>query len=70
MSIQYFKNEPPFEELQKIAGGFIRSVKTLDGREMWVNEDGLLKGLPVNPEASKLAGCLIVGNVAVVGEGK
>ena len=57
-------------ELQKaIGGGFIQVVKTLDGRIMVLDEEGKLKGFPVNPAATALYvhGLLdpIVGDVLV-----
>lgn len=42
-------------ELQTMVGGYIEAVR-LDGDQiMWVNEEGKLKGLPLNPEATRMA---------------
>ena len=43
------------EEMQKaIGGGWIEIVHTMDGRLMVIDEEGKLKGFPVNPVASAL----------------
>lgn len=42
------------EELQKYVGGYIEMTKTYDGRTMWVNEEGLLRNLPINLVATFL----------------
>lgn len=68
------------EESQALVGGYIEFVQPL-GRAllrfhglppnaiMYVDEEGLLKGLPLNPRASLLACRRIVGN-ALVGASK
>jgi hypothetical protein len=61
--------QPELEDCQKVVGGFVEMVYLEDGRQMLVNEEGLLKELPYNPIASQLAGHTIVGN-AIVLEGK
>jgi len=60
------ENEPPLEECQKAVGGLIEAVYLDDGRLMYVNEEGLRKGLPFNAMASDLAGRPIVGDVIVI----
>ena len=65
---KYLKQEPEWDRIRKICGGWVRPITLADGRQMFVNEDGLLKGLRVNEEASRLAGTVIVGNAVVVGE--
>jgi hypothetical protein len=52
------------KELQEAVGGYIEMVYLPNGI-MVVNEEGLLKGLPLNQLASQLAGQPIVGNVLV-----
>ncbi len=42
------------DELQHYVGGYIERVKTRGGRDMWVNEEGLLQDLPVNVRATLL----------------
>ena len=56
------KGKPTLAEMQGIVGGYIERV-TVKGGELWVNEDGISRGLPVNHEASNLAGQLILGDV-------
>lgn len=62
------------EELKKaIGGGFIQVVYTKDGRLMVLDEEGKLKGFPVNPVATRLylhgSQAPIVGDVLVCDEG-
>lgn len=66
-TITYFAEEPSLQELQKVVGGYIEAVPTHDGRVMYVNEEGLMRQLAFNPEASEMASRRIVGNVAVIG---
>ena len=42
------------KELQDAVGGYIEVIRLKDGRLMIVNEEGLLQGLPVNIEATKI----------------
>ena len=53
------------EDFQKAVDGYIELIR-LQRYAMYVNEDGLLRGLPVNP-ISVLCGFRVVGNVALVG---
>lgn len=53
------------EELQQFVGGDIELIKALDGRWMYVNEEGRLKNLLPNFYASLLCSRLIVGDVVV-----
>lgn len=50
------------EELQEIVGGYIELVK-FDPIPLIVNEEGRILDLPVNEEATELAGVILVGNV-------
>jgi hypothetical protein len=64
---------PTLEQLQKMVGGYIEVVSLSDGRQLIVNEEGLLHDLPKNPEATALNVAmgngqpLIVGNAVVLG---
>ena len=40
--------------LQGLVGGYIEIVKTKDGKDMVVNEDGKSQGLPLNEEATAM----------------
>lgn len=50
---------PTLEEAQTLVGGYVQLIGLSGGRQMLVDEDGLLKRLPTNPEAT----------AEVVGEG-
>ena len=63
--ITVFDKEQSLPVLQKIVGGWIERVSLPDGRDMWVNEEGLMKGFAINPQASEMAGRLILGPVAI-----
>lgn len=57
--------EPTLEYMQGIVNGYIEAVWLPENAVMWVNEEGLLKGLPINTLASALAERVIVGNVVI-----
>lgn len=53
-------------ELQKLVGGYIKAVRLNGDHIMWVNEEGKLKGLPLNVEATRTAVfCALVWNKAL-----
>lgn len=63
--------EPTLEYLQDFVGGLIEVVPLRDGSQLIVNEEGLMKELPHNQQASELAMRDIVGNALVLkGKGK
>lgn len=49
------------QEMQETVGGYIELTHDIDGRDMFVNEEGLLIGLPYNESASLMTGQHIVG---------
>ena len=54
------------EEAQKLVEGYVELVRLDDENILLVNEDGLLKRLPLNTAASKVAdGYPLVGNVVL-----
>ena len=57
------KEKISLESAQNTVGGYVERVRCPDGTVLLVNEEGRLNGLPVNEEASALAGQMIVGNV-------
>ena len=57
------KEEISLKSAQETVGGYVERVVCPDGSILLVNEEGLLHGLPVNKEASAIAGQTIVGNV-------
>lgn len=50
------------EEIQEVIHGFFELVTTPQGNFLVVDEDGLLKKLPVNALATDIAGQQIVGD--------
>jgi hypothetical protein len=60
------------EELQKYVGGYIERVQIAPNTDMICNEEGKLKGLPVNHAATLLVHMtqIIVGDVLVVERGE
>lgn len=63
------KQPPHFtlEELQGVVGGYIEIVRLPHNNFMVVDEEGNLKGKPLNITASKIVGQPIVGDVIVCG---
>lgn len=66
------KGLPELEVLQKIVGGWIEMLPggvTFEGRvrKAFVNEEGLLRGMPANPAATGMCRLQhrLVGNMAV-----
>ncbi|VVU95145.1 Domain of unknown function (DUF3846) [seawater metagenome] len=64
--ITYFDTEPELNIIQKIVGGYFTIIPMTDKRLMLVNEEGELKKLPTNEEATKIMGYPIYGNVLIV----
>ena len=65
--IHYFKNEPDFEKIQKIVGGYFTIIIIDNNRTMYVNEEGELIKFKINKEASDMVGFNIYGTVIIVG---
>lgn len=58
------------EELQRgVGGGYVERVK-IPGGVMYVDEDGKIKGQPINMRASQLYGDAIAGQALVVEGGR
>lgn len=53
------------ETLQEAVGGYIERLVAMPSMDMYVNEEGLLHGLPVNVMATVMAKRQIVGDVVV-----
>ena len=51
------------EELQGYVGGLIDIVRLEDGDLLVVNDEGLIHGLPLNEQASWIAGSVLTGDV-------
>lgn len=56
---------PSLKQMQDAVGGYIELVRIHDGQHMYVNEDGKRMNLPLNDNASLLAGTPIVGDAVV-----
>ena len=48
------KNEPTLKEAQKFVGGYVEGITFPNGDYLIINEEGRLKNLPLNPEATLL----------------
>ena len=48
------KDEPSLKEAQEFVGGYVEGITFPNGDYLIINEEGKLKGLPYNPEASAL----------------
>lgn len=66
VSTEPFSNELTF--LQGKVGGLIEVVYLFDDKQMIVNEEGLIKNLPINEKASIMANRNIVGDVVILTE--
>lgn len=68
-SLEDLPKKPTLEQLQKAVGGYIEKVRLphQGQRYMYVNEEGLIHRLPLNPSASNLAQRPLVGDVVVMG---
>ena len=65
--IIYLKEEPDFKTIQKIVEGYFALIPLQNGKMMFVNEEGELKNLKINKEASKIMKCTIYGRVLIIG---
>ena len=52
--IEDSKDEPTLESAQKFVGGYVEGITFPNGDYLIINEEGKLKSLPVNEEATKL----------------
>ena len=69
-TIESSEDIPSLEQAQKFVGGYVERMKLPNGSVLLFDEDGLLKQLPLNDEATKLVNSLnpmyfvtVVGNV-------
>jgi hypothetical protein len=46
---------PSLEKAQELVGGFVELIELTSGDQLLVNEEGLLKGLPLNEYATYIA---------------
>ena len=52
--IENSKDEPDLKAAQEFVGGYVEGVEFPNGDYLIINEEGKLKNLPFNPEASAL----------------
>ncbi len=52
--IEDSKDEPDLKAAQDCVGGYVEGIPFPNGDYLIVNEEGKLKGLPLNPEATAL----------------
>ena len=52
--IEDSKDEPTLESAQEFVGGYVEGITFPNGDYLIINEEGKLKSLPVNEEATKL----------------
>ena len=64
--VYYFDKEPELSVIQKIVNGYFEIINLPDNLSMYVNEQGILMGLPINKKASEIAGFKIYGKVLIV----
>ena len=48
------KDEPSLKEAQEFVGGYVEGITFPNGDYLIMNEEGKIKGLPLNPEATTL----------------
>jgi hypothetical protein len=62
------EERPSLEQAQAIVGGYVEMIVPPHNPhiQILVNEEGLLMRLPVNMEASRLAGRMIVGKAVLL----
>ena len=65
--ITIFKDKKPsLEEAQAIVGGYVQIVIDDGNIQLLVNEEGLLKNLELNKQASLMAGQTLVGPAIIL----
>tara|TARA_R100000388_G_C7199318_1_gene137658 strand:+ start:137 stop:370 length:234 start_codon:yes stop_codon:yes gene_type:complete len=62
------EDRPSLEKAQELVGGLVEVVRSPDNPtwQILVNEEGLLRDLPFNPEASKICNTGIVGDAVIL----
>lgn len=63
--------KPTLEEAQEFVGGYLQMCPLMDAPfdekvQLFADEDGISKKLPVNPNATLTAGYPILGNVLIL----
>ena len=65
-TIYYFDEDPGYEILKTITRGFFTTLKTADGRIIFMNENGE-NNQNINKEATTMFGIVMYGPIAIVG---
>ena len=52
--IEDSKDEPSLKEAQEFVGGYVEGITFPNGDYLIINEEGKIKNLPLNPEATAL----------------
>jgi|TARA_X000001382_G_C3111505_1_gene160069 hypothetical protein len=62
------EDRPSLQKAQELVGGLVEIVRSPDNPtwQVLVNEEGLLRDLPFNEEASKICNTGIVGDVVIL----
>ena len=60
------KDEPTLEDAQAFVEGWVEPVGLPNGDLLLINEEGVMRGLPVNEIASVIARQPILGNAMVI----
>lgn len=60
------EKKPTLKEAQRIVGGYVELVMLANGDQLYCDEDGISKGLGVNPKASRIARQTILGDVLIL----
>jgi hypothetical protein len=48
------EHQPTLKQMQDFVGGYIQIIDNKDGDQFIIDEEGRLKGKPVNPDASEM----------------
>lgn len=65
-TIYYFDEDPGYEILQTITRGYFTTLKTSDGRIIFMNENGE-NNQNINKEATTMFGIVMYGPIAIIG---
>ena len=68
--IFYYDEEPNIGIIQKRVGGYFTIIPLPNGKLMYVNEEGEIRDLKINKEATLITGYKIYGNVLIIGKSK
>jgi hypothetical protein len=63
ISIHRPEKRPTLKEAQTLVGGYVEMVTLNDGSQLLVNEEGLLRQLSLNEEATRLWGSQVFGHL-------